>query len=69
MTLAPSERNTSSKDAVNLESRSRIRNETPEGSPFMDRFRACWVTHAASGFRVTPSIWTRREPTSMKNKT
>src|SRR6266545_1398106 len=33
------------------------------------RFRACWVTHAESGFLVTPRTCTLRDPSSMPNST
>ena len=59
-TRVPSVRKTSSKDAVYLESRSRMRKQTPSSSSAIERLRACWVTHAASGLRVTPSMWMHR---------
>jgi hypothetical protein len=33
------------------------------------RLRACWVTHAESGFRVTPRMCTRRDRSSMAKST
>ena len=46
MIRMPSERNTSSKLAVNLASRSRIRNVTgrARSASSNDRFLACWTT-------------------------
>ncbi len=35
----------------------------------MARLRACWVTHAESGWAVTPAMWTRLVESSMKNST
>jgi hypothetical protein len=50
--VMPSAAKTASKLLVNLESRSRIRKRSGGCS---ERFRACWVTHAAFGCRVTPA--------------
>src|SRR6266540_3173431 len=55
----PSVRNTSSKHPGYFESRSWIRNRTPPRRSSMARLRACWVTHAESGWAVTPAMWTR----------
>ncbi|MGH2652082.1 MAG: hypothetical protein ACRDHK_12850, partial [Actinomycetota bacterium] len=52
-----------------MESRSRTTNRTPRSRSPTARFRACWVTHAESGFLVTPRTWTRRDPSSMANST
>jgi hypothetical protein len=59
----PSERNTSSKEPENFESRSRIRNRRAgvRSSGSMDRFLACWVTHAESGCAVEVVRNTRLE--------
>ncbi len=46
----------------NLESRSRMMNRTPRSHSPTARFRACWVTHAESGFLVAPRTWTRLDP-------
>jgi hypothetical protein len=35
----------------------------------MKRFLACWVTHSESGLEVALAKMTRREPSSMKNRT
>jgi hypothetical protein len=35
----------------------------------LQRFRACWVTHAPAGCRVRPRTWTRRVASSMTNST
>lgn len=53
MTSMRSEWKTSSKAAVNLLSRSRIRKRTglSRSSRVIIRFRACWVTQAPSGLR------------------
>ena len=58
---------TASKAAVNLASRSRMRNRNrcPASSRSMVRLRACWVSHAPVGCAVTPRMWTRRVACSM----
>ena len=61
---------TSSNEPENFESRSWIRNRTgarPSGS--MDRFLACWVTQAESGWAVETVTNTRRVCSSMKRRT
>ena len=52
----PIEANTASKLAVNLVSRSRIRNRKrwPVSSRSAAKLRATWVTHAPFGLVVTP---------------
>ena len=57
--FTPSERKTSSNGRENLASRSRIENRMPRSPSPTARFRACWVTHAESGFLVTPKMCTR----------
>jgi hypothetical protein len=59
--------NTASKAAVNLLSRSRMRNRNSRwaSSRSMTRLRACWLSHAAVGCAVTPRMWTRRLACSM----
>jgi hypothetical protein len=71
ITLAPSERKTSSNGPTNLVSRSRMRNRMAVGrsSSSIVRLRACWVTHAASGCTVEELRWIRLLPTSMKSRT
>jgi len=71
MTSVPSERKTSSKLGVYLESRSLIRNRTrvSRSARSYEAFLACLVTQAESGLALTPATWTRRVPSSMKNKT
>jgi hypothetical protein len=71
MISMPSERKTSSKAALNLLSRSRMRKR---GDMFcsdrvMSRLRACCTTQAPSGWAVTPARCTRRLSSSMKNST
>jgi hypothetical protein len=58
---------TASKAAVNLASRSRIRNRKRwlVSSRFISGLRACWVSHAAVGWAVTPRMWTLRVGRSM----
>jgi hypothetical protein len=53
MTCVPSERKTSSKLEVYLESRSLIRNRrrVPRSARSYETFLACWVTQAESGWR------------------
>lgn len=53
---------------INLASRSRIRNRMSRSRP-TERFRACCVTHAESGFLVTPRTSTRLDPSSMVKST
>jgi hypothetical protein len=57
--------------AVNLASRSRMRNRKrrPASSRFMSRLRACWVSQAPLGWAVTPRMCTRRVACSMTKKT
>ena len=63
--------NTASKAAVNLLSRSRIRNRNCSArSPrSMSRLRACWVTQAPVGWAVIPARCTRRRPCSITTRT
>jgi hypothetical protein len=65
----PSLRKISSKAAVNLLSRSWIRNRIGSNAPVKLRLRACCVTQAPLGLVVQPARWTRRLPSSMKNNT
>ena len=67
--LYPSERKTSSKGPGNFESRSRITKRIPSNRSPIARLRARWVTHAESGFLVTPRTCTRREPRWTANST
>jgi hypothetical protein len=62
MTLVPSAAKTASKEAVNLVSRSRMRNLTASAcsARSIERLRACWVTQLATGLVVMPGIRTRR---------
>ena len=71
MTSMPSEMKTSSKIALNLASRSRMRNFRAERvSPaLMHRLRARWVTQGPVGFAVTPAMWTLLVSSSMKKST
>lgn len=69
MISTPSDRKTSSKAHVYFESRSRIKNRNGKADHRPTRLRACWVTHAAFGFDVTPPRCTLREPISMKKST
>ena len=71
MMRTPTAANTASKAAVNLASRSRMRNlRVAAGSPgSISRLRACWVTHGPVGLAVMPARCTRRVPCSMKNNT
>ena len=57
----------SSTVAVNLASRSRMRNRNrwPASSRSMIRLRASWVSQAPVGCAVTPRMWTRRVACSM----
>ena len=41
----------------------------PASSRSAETLRACWVTHDATGWAVTPVIHTRRRPSSMKMST
>jgi hypothetical protein len=62
---------TSSKEGVNLESRSRIKKligGLRSAHPKLT-LRACWVTHPATGLLVMPARWTTRECRSMKIST
>lgn len=63
--------NTASKLDVYFESRSLIRNRKVVRSSARsnERFRACWVTQAESGFLVAPSTRTRLVASSITNKT
>jgi hypothetical protein len=45
------------------------RNRTPRSRSPSARFRACWVTHAESGFLVTPRRCTRLDPSSIAKST
>src|SRR5918995_208705 len=71
MTLIPSERKISSKPAVNLLSRSRIRmrGRCCWSATVMIRLRACCATQAPFGLAVTLARWTRRRLSSMKKST
>lgn len=71
MTFIPPAANTSSKGPQNLEARSWMRNRTgaESSSRTIVRFRACWVTHAESGWAVTPARCTLRLESSMKKRT
>ena len=62
MTLMASATKMASKEAVNLVSRSRMRNliAFAWSASSIERFRACWVTQLATGFDVMPAICTRR---------
>ena len=62
--------NTASKAAVNLLSRSRIRNRSCSArSPrSMSRLRACWATQAPVGWAVIPAMCTRRGPCSITTR-
>src|SRR5215211_6443488 len=55
ITVIPSLRNTSSKEAVNLVSRSWIRKRIRSKRPVKLRLRACWTTQAPDGFVVQPA--------------
>src|SRR5262249_47487753 len=67
----PSLAKTSSNAAVNLASRSRMRNRSePIRSPLsISRLRACWAVHARSGWPVTRRMCTLRVAISMTNST
>jgi len=71
ITLAPSERTTSSKGPTNLVSRSWMRNRiaVDRSSRFRARLRACWLTHAESGWTVEALRWIRLLPSSMNSRT
>ena len=73
MIRAPIAVNTASKAAVNVASRSRIRNLIACAPARLSRstrmLRACWSTQVALGCCVTPARWTRRLPCSRKNNT
>src|SRR6266536_4337132 len=66
----PSERNTSSNAAVNLLSRSWIRNRIGcVGSTTVSMMLgACWVADSPVGFAVIPARYTCRVASSMKHK-
>ncbi len=53
---------TTSKEAVNLASRSQMRNfsELTWSASSIEWLRACWITHSATGLVVMPAIRTRR---------
>ena len=59
------------KGPLNLASRSRIKNRNAAARPprSITTLRACWVTHAAVGWAVTPRMCTRRVAISMTNST
>src|SRR5439155_13764673 len=67
----PAAANTASNAAVNLLSRSRIRNRNPStrSSRSITRFRAAWATHWPVGCAVIPARWTRRPCSSTTNST
>src|SRR5450756_1709319 len=71
MIRAPSARNTSSKLAVNLVSRSRIKNFVGRARSARTklRLRACWVTHSPAGLVVMPVAYPLRVSSSMKKST
>jgi hypothetical protein len=69
MTLIPSLRNSSSNAAVNLLSRSWIGKRIRSRTVVKLRLRACWTTQLPDGLGVPPAKWTRRLPSSMKNRT
>jgi len=71
ITLAPSERKTSSKGPTNLVSRSRMRNRmaVERSSRSIVRFLACWVTQTASGRTVEALRCIRLLPSSMNSRT
>ena len=69
MGFVPSERKTSSNGPQYLASRSWMRNRSSCSESSRNRFLPCWVTHAESGFAVTPPRWTRLVASSMKNST
>ena len=46
----------------------RKRGDAPASCSVQARLRACWVTQAAVGWAVQPARWTRRVPTSRKNR-
>jgi hypothetical protein len=64
-------RKTASKLRLNLLSRSWMTKRSGFGRSDNDQasWRACWVTQAVFGFALQPARWTRRLPSSMKNKT
>jgi hypothetical protein len=71
ITSAPSARTVSSNARQNLASRSRSTNWTrrPCSPSTGSRFSACWATQVPLGLGVTPTRWTRRVSSSMKNNT
>ena len=66
-----SDRNTWSKLALNLASRSRMSHlaGTDRSPSAQASWRACWVTYGSVGLVVAPATWTFREPCSMKKST
>jgi hypothetical protein len=71
MVLVPSAAKTASKEAVNLASRSRMRNLTAfvSSARSIERLRACWATQSAAGLAITPAIRTRRVSWWMNTRT
>ena len=67
----PSERNTSSNPAVNLLSRSWIKNRigSLRSTNVAMMLRACWVAHSPVGFAVMPARCTCRVAISMNTST
>jgi hypothetical protein len=65
----PPLRNTSSKAALYLLSRSRMTNRMPSSAMSRPRLRACWVTQAPVGLVVQPASQTRRLACAMKKST
>jgi hypothetical protein len=71
MTLVDSAAKTASNEAVNLVSRSRIKNLTVRAwlANSMEWLRACWVTQLVTGLHVMPAIRTRRVSCGMNTRT
>jgi hypothetical protein len=71
MAEMPMALNTSSNDAVNFGSRSRMRkrNRCPASSRSEVKLRATWTTQAMAGSAITPSRCTTRLSTSMTKST
>jgi hypothetical protein len=71
MIWIPAAVSTASSAAVNLASRSRMRNLnlSARSLRFISRLRACWVTHSPVGCAVIPAKCTRRVSCSMTNRT
>ena len=71
MILVPSAAKTASKEAVNLVSRSRMRNLTGFvwAASSIEMLRACWVTQLVTGFEVMPAIRTKRLSWWMSTRT